>query len=75
MSRECLRVAVLAGEPIHLADELRLPQRSGEIPGRSEPILRLLEVIHQVAGTGATVLILGQTGTGKELVARAIGLM
>ncbi len=43
-----------------------------EIVGDSAPLHRMLEAIEQVAGTDATVLITGETGTGKELVARAI---
>ncbi len=43
-----------------------------EIIGQSETIRRVLEKIGQVAGTDTTVLITGETGTGKELIARAI---
>jgi transcriptional regulator with GAF, ATPase, and Fis domain len=42
------------------------------IVGCSEPLMRALRDIAQVAPTGSTVLITGETGTGKELVARAI---
>ncbi|HXI21710.1 MAG TPA: sigma-54 dependent transcriptional regulator, partial [Gemmatimonadales bacterium] len=42
------------------------------ILGKSPGIVAVLEKIHQVAGTDATVLIRGETGTGKELIARAI---
>jgi DNA-binding NtrC family response regulator len=45
---------------------------SGEILGNSPAILAVREMIARVAPTGATVLITGETGTGKELVARAI---
>ncbi|MCK6470506.1 MAG: sigma 54-interacting transcriptional regulator [Planctomycetes bacterium] len=44
----------------------------GSIIGRSIPWLHVVNDVQQVAGTDATVLVLGETGTGKELVARAI---
>ncbi len=40
--------------------------------GRSRPLREVFEAIHRVAPTNATVLVTGETGTGKELVARAI---
>jgi DNA-binding NtrC family response regulator len=43
-----------------------------DIIGKSEPMQRVFEMIGTVADTSATVLITGETGTGKELVARAI---
>ncbi|HET6762967.1 MAG TPA: sigma-54 dependent transcriptional regulator [Longimicrobiaceae bacterium] len=42
------------------------------IIGRSQPMQRLFELIERVAATRATVLVTGETGTGKELVARAV---
>ena len=47
-------------------------QNFGEIVGESQPLRRIQQQIEVVAPTDATVLILGETGTGKELVARAI---
>src|SRR5262249_44681830 len=44
----------------------------GEILGRSRPCLEMLSQIHRVGPTDTSVLIQGETGTGKELVARAI---
>jgi transcriptional regulator with PAS, ATPase and Fis domain len=43
-----------------------------DIIGRSEPLLQMLDLIDRVAASDANVLILGETGTGKELVANAI---
>jgi formate hydrogenlyase transcriptional activator len=43
-----------------------------EIVGSSEPLRKLLSQVSKVAPTDSTVLIFGQTGTGKELIARAI---
>jgi DNA-binding NtrC family response regulator len=53
---------------------LRLRETSGlkQLLGRSAPMQRLQEAIQQVAATDAAVLILGETGTGKELVGQAI---
>ncbi|MGH9613049.1 MAG: sigma 54-interacting transcriptional regulator, partial [Bryobacteraceae bacterium] len=43
-----------------------------EIVGKSPPVRRVLEAVEQVAATDATVLITGETGTGKELIVRSI---
>jgi PAS domain S-box-containing protein len=66
------KIAALQTEADVLRTEIRQLQGSGEILGRSPAIHRALEAIGQVAPTDSTVLILGETGTGKELVARAI---
>jgi transcriptional regulator with GAF, ATPase, and Fis domain len=42
------------------------------IVGRSRPLVEVLDLVHVVAPTDSTVLIAGETGTGKELIARAI---
>ncbi len=56
----------------YLREEIRALQGPAEILGRSEAIRRVLRDVQEVADTDATVLILGETGTGKELVARAV---
>jgi DNA-binding NtrC family response regulator len=55
-----------------MQDELRRAGRSGMIMGSSRAIQELKEVIARVAPSNSTVLVLGDSGTGKELVARAI---
>jgi len=65
-------IAVLTSESSYLQAEIGDLYTSGEILGRSRPHQQMLKSIRQVAPTDATVLIQGETGTGKELVARAI---
>jgi len=62
----------LEAENIYLKEELQLEHDFGEIVGESEAIRNVFFKIEQVAPTNTTVLVLGETGTGKELVARAI---
>lgn len=62
----------LATEKLYLEDEIRLDQNIGNMVGESPAFQALLKSIQIVAPTDATVLVLGETGTGKELIARAI---
>ena len=62
----------LEAENIYLQHELQLNEKFGEIVGQSDAIKYVLFKVSQVAPTDSTVLITGETGTGKELVARAI---
>jgi PAS domain S-box-containing protein len=62
----------LEAENVYLQSELQLNQAFGEIVGQSDAIKHVHFKINQVAATDLTVLIMGETGTGKELVARAI---
>jgi PAS domain S-box-containing protein len=62
----------LEEENVYLQEEIRLEHNFSEIVGRSDAIKYVLHKIEQVAPTESTVLITGETGTGKELVARAI---
>jgi formate hydrogenlyase transcriptional activator len=64
--------AQLAQEKLYLQAEIRSEHRFEEIIGRSSALRRVLKEIETVAPTDSTVLILGETGSGKELVARAI---
>jgi formate hydrogenlyase transcriptional activator len=62
----------LTEEKIYLEDEIRSEHNFDEMIGESPGWKRILAEISTVAPTNSTVLILGETGTGKELVARAI---
>ena len=62
----------LEAENVYLQQELQLDENVGEIIGQSDAIKYVLFKITQVAPTDSTVLITGETGTGKELAARAI---
>jgi formate hydrogenlyase transcriptional activator len=62
----------LAGESSYLRTEIRAERGFDEILGETPAITEVLRHITTVAPTNSTVLILGETGTGKELVARAI---
>jgi formate hydrogenlyase transcriptional activator len=64
--------ARLEQDNAYLLDEIRSEHNLGEMVGASPKFRELTERIHLVAATTATVLICGETGTGKELVARAI---
>ena len=61
----------LTEQKLYLEDEIR-NEYFGDIVGESEPLKQVLDQIQTVAKTDATVLILGETGTGKELIARAL---
>lgn len=62
----------LAAENVYLQEEILQDHNFGEIVGRSAALRQVLSRVEIVAPTNSTVLILGETGTGKELVARAI---
>ncbi len=62
----------LAQENVYLEDEIRSELNFEEIVGRSPALRSVLKEIETVAPTDSTVLIYGETGTGKELIARAI---
>lgn len=66
------RANKLTEEKLYLQDEIRTEYNFEEIIGESPALKRILEQVQTVAPTDSTILIQGETGTGKELIARAI---
>ena len=62
----------LSKEKLYLEDEIRTEMNFTEIIGKSPSLRKVLKLVERVAPTDSTVLIHGETGTGKELIARAI---
>jgi formate hydrogenlyase transcriptional activator len=62
----------LQAENVYLQEEITTTHHGGEMIGQSRALQEILRQVAQVAPTDATVLIQGETGTGKELIARAI---
>src|SRR6202035_1394145 len=65
----------LAEEKKYLEGEIRTEMNFEEIVGESPALKQVLQQVATVAGSDATVLVLGETGTGKELIARALHRM
>ena len=64
--------ARLDAQNAYLLNEIRTEQNFGDIIGGSSGLRKVMQQVQLVAPTDATVLIGGETGTGKELIARAI---
>jgi formate hydrogenlyase transcriptional activator len=62
----------LSREKLYLEDEIRTEMNFAQIIGSSTSLRKVLKIVETVAPTDSTVLIYGETGTGKELIARAI---
>ena len=69
---KALKFKRLEDENIRLRKELRRRNRYSRLVGTSEAMRKIYEIIDKVADTDGTVLIQGPTGTGKELIARAL---
>ena len=69
---ETVRLQELEDENLRLRSELEDKFRPENIIGNSNPMRQVYHQIHQVSGSDTTVIIRGQSGTGKELVAHAI---
>jgi DNA-binding NtrC family response regulator len=66
------RIQLLIQETDYLRDAVRELPGHGELLGRSTPMLAVLDAVRKVAPTDSTVLITGETGTGKEVLARLV---
>ncbi|MGF1670967.1 MAG: sigma 54-interacting transcriptional regulator, partial [Balneolaceae bacterium] len=66
------RIDILSAQTEYLQEEIRQMHHIDEMIGESEAMQKVRDDICQVASTDATVLVIGETGTGKELVARCI---
>jgi len=62
----------LKSENAYLRAQLEDRYRFDGIVGKSRPMARLLQLLETISGTSSTVLVIGETGTGKEVVARSI---
>jgi formate hydrogenlyase transcriptional activator len=62
----------LTREKVYLEEEIRTEHNFDEIVGESAALRRVLKEVETVAPTDSTVLVRGETGTGKELIARAL---
>lgn len=70
--RNVLRRLAMAGQITALRGELRRLGRFGALVGASAPMQKVYDLVEQVAPTDATVLLMGETGTGKDVVAQTI---
>jgi formate hydrogenlyase transcriptional activator len=62
----------LQAENVYLQEEIRTEHKFDEMVGQGHALVAVLQKVERIAATDATVLIAGETGTGKELIARAL---
>jgi Nif-specific regulatory protein len=67
-----VKMQVLQDENLILKNRLESTEKAPDLLGESKPMKDLAKLLHRVAATDATVLITGESGSGKDLVARAI---
>lgn len=66
---------LLANESLYLKNEIKAAGNFGSLVGESAALAEVMDRVRMVADSDCTVLIMGETGTGKEMVARAIHMM
>jgi formate hydrogenlyase transcriptional activator len=62
----------VAQEKLYFEEEIRCEMNFGQIVGASTALMQVLQMVETVAASDSTILLFGETGTGKELIARAI---
>ena len=62
----------LQAENVYLQEEIRTEHKFDEMVGQGHALVAVLQKVERIAATDATVLVMGETGTGKELIARAL---
>src|SRR5262249_33923747 len=62
----------LKSEKLYAHKTIKIHHNARDIVGKSAPFKKTFQMVERVAATDATVLILGETGTGKELCARSV---
>jgi formate hydrogenlyase transcriptional activator len=76
LKKACIEIKklkdLLEAENVYLKEEIKIESSYGDLLGHSEAMKTVMGQVQQVAGTDSTVLVYGETGTGKELAARAI---